>query len=157
MGGKPRNETRSEPGAEPGESEKVEPENFSHDSPHWLTEWNSEESPSGRRTESKSLNVTDKCCFLCSVSANCSYSQKGPHWRNTNLKKTKSLYESPAQEPQSVRASPGTPESCGFDPQSIKYKERPSKDRFIKKLCVFILMCLNFSHLQSTLRLMQYT
>ena len=33
----------------------------------------------------------------------------------------------------------------------------PSKTEFIYKNCVFILTCLNFSHLQSTLHLMQYT
>lgn len=79
MGGRPRKETRSEPGAESGESEKVEHENLGHDSPNWLMAWNLEESHSGQRTERKSLNVTGNCCFLCSLSANCRYSQKGVH------------------------------------------------------------------------------
>ena len=36
--------------------------------------------------------------------------------------------------------------------------EDPRKTRiYLLKSCIFILMCLNFSHLQSTLLLMQYT
>ena len=33
----------------------------------------------------------------------------------------------------------------------------PQVAEFIYKNCVFIFMCLNFSHLQSTLQLMEYT
>ena len=37
------------------------------------------------------------------------------------------------------------------------YKGVPPKMEFICKKCVFTLTCLNFSHLQTTLHLMQYT
>ena len=41
--------------------------------------------------------------------------------------------------------------------KQVLYVGDPPKPEFIYKYCVFILTCLNFSHLQSTLHLMQYT
>ena len=48
------------------------------------------------------------------------------------------------------------PNSCTYISLYI-WAGTPQKVEFIDKKCVFILTCLNFSHLQSTLYVMQYT
>ena len=50
------------------------------------------------------------------------------------------------------------PSTCSQHCYRIRiYKERPKKQNLFIKNCLFILTCLNFSHLQSTLHLIQCT
>lgn len=54
-----RNGRKTQEG-ESGERGTVEPENLRHDSPNWVTVRNPDKGPSGSKTKSKALNVTNR-------------------------------------------------------------------------------------------------